>query len=399
MEQQETSITTETFTPNPNIKLVLNGGKTTLDSATVPVEWHFSDELIAKKPRYIVICDHEMPIEKLKDKISYCGGYRTAFSVRDLAGYIQIHKPGSHHFIAIVFYDYNDGKGLSGLSRARQWISGKNGQYDYGIFYDCLKDDSMATWNAEVTAVEFEVPKELFAEKSETWFGTLTWKWVNRWFSHAPVDQCEYRKRKVFAFTAQPFLLFIGRLIAGIFCTFYSLVGALCLLFIGFQPSNIFKNLLHSWWNLNLFDLDLRNTNEWGYKNDWRKWTRKDRSRRKIPLFAVPALDVVALGAMAGLIFLVVHHTMMFLFLSLIAIYASVVAKIYSNVVKSREKKEEVKKEIMDFHLEYLKKNAGMSSVPASVDIRSIIPKVDNRTKLHLSFWAMKAKVCKPFAN
>lgn len=51
-----------------------------------------------------------------------------------------------------------------------------------------------------------EVDEKLFAKKPPDW----CWHWANRWFRNPPVDQCDFRKRAIFAFTLQPILWVIG---------------------------------------------------------------------------------------------------------------------------------------------------------------------------------------------
>ena len=39
---------------DPDIKVVLNGGKREMDAATIPIQWFFSKEVIEKKPEYLL---------------------------------------------------------------------------------------------------------------------------------------------------------------------------------------------------------------------------------------------------------------------------------------------------------------------------------------------------------
>ncbi|PJA92247.1 hypothetical protein CO134_01085 [Candidatus Kuenenbacteria bacterium CG_4_9_14_3_um_filter_39_14] len=41
------------------ISVVLNGGKKEMNSATIPIEWWFSKEIIEKDPKYIVFFEQD----------------------------------------------------------------------------------------------------------------------------------------------------------------------------------------------------------------------------------------------------------------------------------------------------------------------------------------------------
>lgn len=397
------------YTPNPNIKLVLNGGEEILDSATVPVEWHFSEELIAQKPRYIILCDHKMSLEAFRKSISTSGGYRHSFAVKDLIGYIQIHKPGRHHFIAVVFY----GDEERALEKTRSFLKKfTDSQYNVSVSYDEVERGE-SQLNTAIVAVEFEVPNELFAKKPETAFGRLVWSWANRWFKHAPVDECDYRRRKIFAFTLKPFLFLIGRLFFGIFGTLYTLIGASILLFIGYRPIPIFRNIKNAWIFLDNCKDDLF---RFSRRYNWRVWNDQHPEKR-MPVWAVPIFVILELGAIALVTLLVFKFlTSVILFIALIlTFFIVVVVMVYkiSARLKSkeweqrqeekerrdREQEEMLKNARENAYLAYLKKNISLDRVPGKVDIVSILRKVDTVTRFRLSYWGIKAKACRPYVK
>lgn len=41
----------------PKLSIVLNGGSTKMDDATIPVKWFFSPEFVKEKPKYILLVD------------------------------------------------------------------------------------------------------------------------------------------------------------------------------------------------------------------------------------------------------------------------------------------------------------------------------------------------------
>lgn len=411
--EEETTVATKAarYVPNPNIKLVLNGGKDILDSATIPVEWHFSRELIEKKPRYIVICDHEFEIEQYLDGFNRNLGHRYVFAVSNLAGYIQLHRPGRHHFVVYVLY----GDASVAKSRANDLLA-KEERDRYDIH---LKVSDLLNHEREdqaVTAVEFEVPEELFAKRAETPFGRFAWAWVNRWFKYAPVDQCEYRKRKWLAFTLQPPLFLLGHLFSGVFGTLYTLVGSFILLFFGYRPIPFWSNIWGAWADpLNDFEMNL---SRFG-RDKWRMWSGERYYGpviKKIPLWAIPS--VVLLWAVCGALGVLIFSTILPVVSAIVAFVVFVfVVALLARYFKARarderqiqRKRELAAREAEQWELErktqeeaksaFLRAYAALDNIPDKVDLARVRKVVDPVTRFRLSFWGLKAKVCRPFAK
>jgi hypothetical protein len=241
------------------------------------------------------------------------------------------------------------------------------------------------------------------------------WNWVNRWYGSSPIDECAYRKRKIMAFTTQPILFLIGRLIAGVVCTLYSLIGSFFLLFLGYRPTSLIKNILHSWWDIDFFESDLFEY----YNNRWRRWGED----KFIPTFLVPYVVVFEL---LGLYVVFVQLKKLWVsassvsvspvdFLpwligsivgfSLFFLLRMAIKKIYNpkRIQRAEEARVEARKQILkskeELYVTYLKENTVLSKAPKSVDIKKILPKVSTVTKFHLSFWNLKSKVCRPFVR
>lgn len=401
------------LTPNENIHLVVNGGSTILDSATVSIEWHFSKELIAKKPEYVVICDHETPLSNLKETGNTYYGNRYLCKITDLVKYVQLFRPGKHHFVILVF------SGDDAKLYARFYIRKGSSHYENGIFYSNLlqkKDDR----DTDITYFEFDVPEELFAKKSETKFGTFIWNYVNEWHSKKPIDQCEYRKRKIFAFTIKPLLLLAFWILVSVIGTIYTLIGCFVVLFLGYRPVSAWKNIVFAVkMSVEEFQSDLRYHENWG---DCRLWKSRhdDGGPTYIQLLLVPWILLLSIGIMFGIGSLVIHF-----FSSLLSavpviiigllIFISLLVSIRwyisdENKEKRREKnkqkgrerkieKEKLEKEEDERMLNFLTTHASLISASEKVNIQRIIPVVDGVTRFTIRFWNLKAKVCKPFAK
>lgn len=89
--------------------------------------------------------------------------------------------------------------------------------------------------------VDVDVPEELFAKEP------FDWDWVNRFFESKPRDQCAFRRRRLFAYTVQPFVVSVvalSEILYGALRWAASFVVAVALLSVGMRGLN-WKPLLH----------------------------------------------------------------------------------------------------------------------------------------------------------
>lgn len=417
------------------IRLVINGGIDSLDSATVPIEWFFSDELIAERPQYIVICDHEMPLSRLEEERYYSYGRRYLVKVTEFVKYLQLFKAGMHHLVFMVFCGDED----RALRQARQYVANHGDRwYDNQIYFS----DVMSGWfhneGAYVVHVEFNVPQGLLAEKPTSGFSKWVWDWTNRWFKLGPADECAYRKRLISAFTIQPPLFLIGRFFAGITITIFSLVAWVGFALIGWKPKSAFTNIKNGWIELGEVqgkmiadELGWRQLTLREYDHDQMKWIEAKYS----PVWCVPiflALEIYSvlvlyklfhwypiqmMDTLGIILTLVCMVLVVFLLLKLV----NLGERLFStrsfdekfDKAESRflawQRNRRIKRENALIDMEkaatkqYFSQLATISldttPVHAKVDIDAVKKKVSAPISLKLSFWATKAKVCKPFSR
>ncbi len=410
---------------SPEVKLVLNGGKNILDSATVPVEWHFSDDINNHNPQKIVVIDISESQEEMMedDYIHIPTKNYLLIKPTELVSYIQIQKPGVHNLIFIVSCG-PDPKIASAVIRK---CLGSIYLYPKDIEVGRISSDFYG-YSIYFKIVEFEIPKELFAKRSETPFGNFVWRWTNRWYSKEPADQCAYRKRKFFAFTAQPILLIIGRLITGIFGTVYGIVLSIILLLTGFRPILPHKFLYGAWINLDEFKWSITEYEWYSLKTNWRWWglSGNGSTRKYMPIYCVPIFIpseiLMGISFYKGVIGFI-HFGMInpFVILEWMALVISsviilmLVRKVSKGVKEYRKRRPapvgdvqvvKASKKVLSLRerrtidkINFLKANASIHQVPNKVDVNEILKKVNIRTQFKLSFWATKAKVCRPFAR
>lgn len=227
-----------------NVKVVLNGGKMELDDATIPFQIAFNEKIAKKKPTHILVMDvtescfdSEMNRSDTDDKSE-----RTLFKLEPIH-YLQLKKPGIHNLIFILFFglDKDDCRRLLKKGRIN---------YEHDIYFDSIEDNDAFFGQVGYVEAIVDVPKELFAEKPEQGIKKLIWQWTNSWYDYSPVDECEYRKRKIWAFTLKPILWLLGlipRIIIAPLLTMIWFLFRMIGFFFGYQPVSFFANKKELW--------------------------------------------------------------------------------------------------------------------------------------------------------
>mgnify|MGYP001614053925 CR=1 FL=1 len=391
------------------MEVVLNGGKREMNSATIPVQWVFSNETIEKAPKYLLFFE-QTKSEASVDESSVCGR-RYVCKVSESVRFISLFKPG-YHRMAILALAGSD-EGLEGLIKS---LLEKHGKFQYsrsigwnhlekGIIPHALDGNVVAA-----TIVDFMVPEELFAEKPRTRFGNAVWNWVNLWQNESPVDECDYRRRKLFAFTLQPIIF----LVASVIYTSIVFLGSLVVFFCGYRPKNIFHEV---WQALKLerSEFDMRE-----YGNQYRVWEMGLHGHvvKHMPVTGIELLLFVLFWAGFSLVdfsgewwrFLLAVVIM----LCFVFFMALIVALWAQRLPVSPEKKQEEEEKVRQRRLErerlaaekyqrWLERFFCLSNKPSEVDLDNLpIPlTAGGRVVQHfrVSFWALKAKVCKPYSK
>lgn len=199
--------TSETKDKKPGLEVVLNGGQKEMDSATIPIQWFFSDEIIEKNPRYVLIIEQDK--RETEDGNRSCNGRRYVCKVSDGVTFIPFFSPG-YHRITILVFGKTDVWSEDYLKRVPALFSERDKFrpfYFRGVFFDetkdcltCLHYPYGATTG---TVIEIEIPEELFAKKPKKGLAKAVWKWTNWLYETEPINECHYRRRKMLAFTLQ----------------------------------------------------------------------------------------------------------------------------------------------------------------------------------------------------
>lgn len=126
--------------------------------------------------------------------------------------YVYFQNPGSHRILTTIVWEEEDRVSVLKIQLLNQ---SQYGVYDHYVL-DVLKRDfrrdreDWGDWAGDLrihrlgqASLEVVVSKEFFAPEPAEWLK----KWANLWYETKPRDQCQFRRRKIVAFTVQPPLM------------------------------------------------------------------------------------------------------------------------------------------------------------------------------------------------
>ena len=119
--------------------------------------------------------------------------YRKVVPLKDLMTFLEVRASGPNKVFAFVSRRTPRDARDAVLSRQGNRYSHSILNYDGSNF-----SDQDATYDA--TPVEVVVPTGVFAKEPPQWEKA----WVNHWFRSKPMDQCDYRRRRLLAYTVKP---------------------------------------------------------------------------------------------------------------------------------------------------------------------------------------------------
>src|SRR6185436_11589554 len=194
-------------------------------SGTIAISWCVSHETLdflanekVANPQ-LVICVSPEGEEYSPEK-----EYRKVVPLKDMMTYIEFHVPGKNKISAFLSHkNHKEAKD--------KYLSKNNGSYDSDILNSngsdysiwlrryCVENESQYMLAAPIIV---NVPLECFAPEPPKWEKL----WVNYFFRDKPIDQCHYRKRRLFAYLIQPFIFVAFSLIKLLPLLVATLVGS-----------------------------------------------------------------------------------------------------------------------------------------------------------------------------
>lgn len=173
---------------------------------SIPVTWCADQELLKK------LADNDVRDPYVVIVVAPDGpGYHSSKEVRkvvplkDLMTYVDFRVAGKNKIFGFVSF--------KGAHAKTTYLSRRDGVFDTDILNHNGSDfvDFSSNTYKEFGTTEpilIDVPADLFAEEPAHWEKA----WVNHWFSSKSPDQCSFRRRRLLAYTIQPFVILLQTL-------------------------------------------------------------------------------------------------------------------------------------------------------------------------------------------
>lgn len=387
-----------------NIRLVLNGGDLTVENATIPIQWFFTDDLIERRPTRVLLIEQDQ--YEIEEDYGGCRGARIMYKITDIVSFLQLFSPGKHRIAVLALNDKPSKMEYLDAYGNRCW---KSNIFFTNIAEAIKSGDFTNVAGADVvgaTIVEIDVPEELFAPKPQTWFGKKVRTWVNRWHKNPPRDECEYRGRLLFAFTTQPILFVIGHVVKFALQVFMSIVvpmARITVLFLGFRPAPIFSGFNYIWKDFDLNGDEIEIFSRLGGKR-YKVWVQYNKGR-VIERMPVTGLEITSLLltfwwleqgyiAGAGVDFTGKAIALVIMLMAVLAL------SFFNKELTPTEIKQAQKDAETDHYAAWLP-NLSTSHAPAKVNLSKLPPAYQASAvqRFRVAFWDIKMRICRPYSS
>lgn len=178
---------------------------TDVTAGSIPVSWCTDKETLQSLKYYEIKNPHVVLIVAPVNNYSMNQEIRKLVPLKDMMAWIEFERPGPHRIFAFIstkdfsskksVYEYKESVIEKNDGRHLNMILNYDGD-DFRNQYLERKDIVLSS------PILVNVPEEIFAKKAPEW----ELNWVNHFFSSNPRNQCEYRRRRIFAYTLQPIL-------------------------------------------------------------------------------------------------------------------------------------------------------------------------------------------------
>lgn len=211
--------------------LELHVSNSEITDGSAVITWCVSELLLAEladqkivNPQLVICVAPEGDAYSIKKE------YRTVVSLKELMTYINFRVPGPNKIWGFIHWD------------SKRETQNKFLTKTYGEFHTSILNYSGDNYSLFITDQEkyrvgplskykssfiaspllVDVPKECFAAEPSD----LEKSWVNHFHHERPTDQCEFRRRRLFAYTIQPVIMFLNLLLRFTFLIMATLIGS-----------------------------------------------------------------------------------------------------------------------------------------------------------------------------
>ncbi len=375
--------------------LELHVTDTDVTSGSIPIAWCIDKALRAElaseeiKDPAVVICIY--PDNEKMDDYEYherSKEQRFVFRLTDLMGYVFIGRPGKNNIVGFVARDYR--------CAVNEYLSKRGTEYESSIFNNDATEVT-PRWSDELytkvystdpegdgemlsrtrinvsSVISVDVPSFCFAKEPSKWEKS----WVNHLFKSKAVDQCDFRKRRLFAYTVQPVWM--------LFNLFLRMLALIMAILVGSRKTSL-QPLLHP------LTYDMSQAYEIigggsvliSRKNkEWHRYL----TIPLMPIFLIPICIMIYFNVFVNVLLVLLAATM------IIALVVAVVAGIPA--LKDRIKYGRAQNELW-----YLDEGELQHIIcDGQTKPKSVSELPSNHRTLKLRFADLKAKVCRPFAG
>lgn len=350
-----------------------------VSTGSVPISWCLDLEtldLFAKNgltdPQVVIVVS---PV----DNYHMSKEFRKIAPLKDLIAYVEFNSPGPNKIWAFVSYHTKSEVKDTYLSKFRGGfntsILDSNGS-GFNLFFE----NALAK-----SSIDVDVPSGLFATSPSN----LESDWVNYLYNYKCSDQCEFRRRRLFAYIIQPFIVLAQQFIRLVITLISLLIGAKN---FSIQPlihplsiSNIDSTEIM--FGGSIFIKDPLNDDSYDYKNKYLNWLDKYHLLPLMPAISIPVLCAIIfmpwpilVGIFLGL-FLTALVALLTITQELRIMFFEKIFSLFKN--NSFLNNEEIA--LLNCNLE--SKPLTFNSLPS------------NKRTIKLRLQDIKSKVCKPFSR
>ena len=177
-------------------------------NGTIAVSWCLDQEILKELADEKVIDPQVIICVAPVDNYHLNKEYRKVIPLKDLMTYIEFRASGKNKIWGLVSH--------KSVKEARvRYLEKSDGEFHTNILNfdgdqyaasirDSDEEDGKGNFKSLSQPIEVTVPGAVFAKEPSQWEKT----WVNHLFRDKVIDQCEFRRRRLFAYGVQPFIVF-----------------------------------------------------------------------------------------------------------------------------------------------------------------------------------------------